>query len=31
MPRSVVEAGAADVIVPRPQIARAIEKAVREM
>ena len=31
MPRSVVEAGAADVILPRPQIARAIEKAIQEM
>jgi two-component system chemotaxis response regulator CheB len=31
MPRSVVEAGAADVILPRPQIARAIERAIREM
>jgi two-component system chemotaxis response regulator CheB len=31
MPRSVVEAGAASAILPRPQIARAIESAVREM
>jgi two-component system, chemotaxis family, protein-glutamate methylesterase/glutaminase len=31
MPRSVVEAGAADVVLPRPQIARAIEKAIQEM
>ncbi len=29
MPRSVVEAGAADVIVPLPEVAAAIEKAVR--
>jgi len=31
MPRSVVEAGAASVILPRPQIARAIENAIRSM
>jgi len=31
MPRSVVEAGAADIILPRPQIARAIEDAVRQI
>ncbi len=31
MPRSVVEAGAADAVLPRPQIARAIETAIREM
>ncbi len=31
MPRSVVEAGAASVVLPRPQIAKAIESAVREM
>jgi two-component system, chemotaxis family, protein-glutamate methylesterase/glutaminase len=31
MPRSVVEAGAASVILPRPQIARAIERAIRHM
>lgn len=31
MPRSVVEAGAASVVLPRPQIAKAIEAAVREM
>ena len=31
MPRSVVEAGAADAILPRPKIAKAIEAAVREM
>jgi two-component system chemotaxis response regulator CheB len=31
MPRSVVEAGAASIVLPRPQIARAIESAVREM
>ncbi|MFN8383475.1 MAG: chemotaxis response regulator protein-glutamate methylesterase [Anaerolineales bacterium] len=31
MPRSVVEAGAADAILPRPKIAKAIESAVREM
>jgi two-component system, chemotaxis family, protein-glutamate methylesterase/glutaminase len=31
MPRSVVEAGAASAVLPRPQIARAIETAVREM
>lgn len=30
MPRSVAEAGAADAILPRPQIARAIERAVRD-
>ncbi len=31
MPRSVVEAGAADAILPRPKIAKGIEKAIREM
>ncbi len=31
MPRSVVEAGAADAILPRPKIARGIESAIREM
>jgi two-component system chemotaxis response regulator CheB len=31
MPRSVVEAGAATAVLPRPQIAKAIETAVREM
>ena len=31
MPRCVVEAGAASVILPRPQIAKAIENAIREM
>jgi len=31
MPRSVVEAGAASEILPRPQIAKAIEVAIREM
>jgi len=31
MPRSVVEAGAASVVLPRPQIAKAIESAIREM
>jgi two-component system chemotaxis response regulator CheB len=31
MPRSVVEAGAASEVLPRPQIARAIELAIREM
>lgn len=31
MPRSVVEAGAADAVLPRPQIAKAIESVVREM
>jgi two-component system chemotaxis response regulator CheB len=31
MPRSVVEAGAASVVLPRPQIARAIARAVRDM
>ncbi|MEI7848781.1 MAG: chemotaxis response regulator protein-glutamate methylesterase [Chloroflexota bacterium] len=30
MPRSVVEAGAASAILPRPQIAKAIERAVRD-
>lgn len=30
MPRSVVEAGAADVVVPLPQMATAIERAVRQ-
>jgi two-component system chemotaxis response regulator CheB len=31
MPRSVVEAGAASAVLPRPQIAGAIEHAVRKM
>lgn len=31
MPRSVVEAGAANAILPRPQIAPAIEEAVRTL
>jgi len=31
MPRSVVEAGAADVILPRPQIAKAIENMVYQI
>ncbi len=31
MPRSVVEAGAANAVLPRPQIAKAIEVAIREM
>jgi len=31
MPRSVVEAGAASAVLPRPQIAKAIEVAIREM
>lgn len=31
MPRSVVEAGAASAILPRPQIPQAIESAIREM
>ncbi len=31
MPRSVVEAGAASFILPRPKIAKAIESAIREM
>jgi len=30
MPRSVTEAGAADAILPRPQIAKAIERVVRD-
>ncbi len=30
MPRSVVEAGAANAVLPRPQIARAIERAIRD-
>lgn len=30
MPRSVVEAGAADAVLPRTKIARAIERAVRD-
>ncbi len=30
MPRSVVEAGAANAVLPRQQIARAIERAVRD-
>jgi two-component system chemotaxis response regulator CheB len=30
MPRSVVEAGAADEVAPLPEIARAIERAVRK-
>ncbi len=31
MPRSVVEAGAASAILPRPKIAKAIESAINEM
>ncbi len=31
MPRSVVEAGAASEVLPRPEIAKAIEAAVRQM
>ncbi len=31
MPRSVVEANAADAVLPRPQIASAIEEAVRKL
>lgn len=31
MPRSVVEAGAASAVLPRPQIAKAIESAILEM
>ena len=31
MPRSVVEAGAADEVLPRSKIARAIENAIQEM
>ena len=31
MPRSVVEAGAANAVLPRPQIARAIERAIRDL
>jgi len=31
MPRSVVEAGAADAVLPRPKIARAIERAIQDM
>jgi two-component system chemotaxis response regulator CheB len=31
MPRSVVEAGAATVVLPRPQIAKAIQTAVRSV
>jgi len=31
MPRSVAEAGAANAVLPRPQIARAIERLVRDM
>jgi two-component system chemotaxis response regulator CheB len=31
MPRSVAEAGAADVVLPRPQIATAIEQAIRRL
>jgi two-component system chemotaxis response regulator CheB len=31
MPRSVVEAGAADAVLPRPQIASAIETAVHDL
>ena len=31
MPRSVIEAGAANVVLPRPQIAKAIETAIHEM
>jgi len=30
MPRSVAEAGAANAILPRPQIAKAIERAIRD-
>jgi two-component system chemotaxis response regulator CheB len=30
MPRSVVEAGAADAVLPRSKIARAIERAIRD-
>jgi two-component system chemotaxis response regulator CheB len=30
MPRSVVEANAADAVLPRPQIAAALEEAVRK-
>lgn len=31
MPRSVVEAGAASIVLPRPQISKAIEAAIRDM
>ncbi len=31
MPRSVVEAGAADAVLPRPQIVSAIEEAIRKL
>jgi two-component system chemotaxis response regulator CheB len=31
MPRSVIEAEAASIVLPRPQIAKAIEAAIREM
>lgn len=31
MPRSVVEAGAASIVLPRPQIAKGIENAIREL
>lgn len=31
MPRSVVEAGSASIVLPRPKIAKAIETAIREM
>ena len=31
MPRSVVEAGAASAVLPRPQIAGAVEQAIRKM
>jgi two-component system chemotaxis response regulator CheB len=31
MPRSVVEAGAASIVLPRPKIAKAIESAIRAM
>jgi two-component system chemotaxis response regulator CheB len=31
MPRSVAEAGAADVVLPRPQIATAIEQEIRRL
>jgi two-component system, chemotaxis family, protein-glutamate methylesterase/glutaminase len=31
MPRSVIEAGAASIVLPRPKIAKAIESAIREM
>ncbi len=31
MPRSVVDAGAADAVLPRPQIVNAIEEAIRKL